>query len=179
MYGHSLEPNNLACEVKRVIGSIIMNNLYAGFARVNVTPMMGIGVAGYFQVRLADGVLDELEVNALALACGDEKVVLMTIDNCGIETLILPESLCTIEKGSVVNCKQLKSLVVEGGSGGIGAGAFAGNDALEDIWFPSGSEVFTGDIFADASPVNVTFHVKEGSWAQRYAQEKGFSIAIE
>jgi len=102
-----------------------------------------------------------------------------TIDNCGIETLILPESLCTIEKGAVVNCKQLKSLVIEDGSGGIGRGAFAGNDALEDIWFPSGAEVFAGDIFADAPPVNVTFHVKEGSWAQRYAQEKGFSIAIE
>jgi len=58
-----------------------MNKLYAGFARVNVTPMMGIGLAGYFQKRLADGVLDELEINALALACGEDRVILLSIDS--------------------------------------------------------------------------------------------------
>ena len=26
-----------------------MNKLYAGFARVNITPMFGIGLAGYFE----------------------------------------------------------------------------------------------------------------------------------
>lgn len=63
-----------------------MNTLQAGFSRVNVTPMMGIPIRGYFKVRLADGVLDELEVNALALACGDTKVLLMTMDCCAINT---------------------------------------------------------------------------------------------
>lgn len=58
-----------------------MNNLYAGFARVNVTPMLGIGLAGYFQERIADGVLDELEINALALASGDDKVILLSMDH--------------------------------------------------------------------------------------------------
>lgn len=63
-----------------------MNTLQAGFARVNVTPPLGIPMRGYFQVRLAEGVLDELEINALALACGDSKVVLMTLDAGAIET---------------------------------------------------------------------------------------------
>ena len=63
-----------------------MNTLHAGFSRVNVTPMMGIPMRGYFKVRLADGVLDELEINALALACGDTKVLLMTLDCCAINT---------------------------------------------------------------------------------------------
>ena len=35
-----------------------MNTLRAGFARVNVTPMLGIGMAGYFIPRKADGILD-------------------------------------------------------------------------------------------------------------------------
>ena len=61
-----------------------MNNLSVGFARVNITPMMGIGIVGYFVPRFADGVLDELYVNALALEAGGEKVVLLTLDNCGI-----------------------------------------------------------------------------------------------
>ena len=53
-----------------------MNVLQAGFARVNVTPMMGIPMRGYFKVRLAEGVLDDLEINALALACGETKMLL-------------------------------------------------------------------------------------------------------
>ena len=61
-----------------------MNNLSAGFARVNITPMMGIGIVGYFVPRFADGVLDELYINALALQAGDTKTVLLTLDNCGI-----------------------------------------------------------------------------------------------
>ena len=63
-----------------------MNTLQAGFARVNVTPPLGIPMRGYMFQRLADGVLDELEINALALACGDSKVVLMTLDAGAIET---------------------------------------------------------------------------------------------
>lgn len=61
-----------------------MNTLYVGFGRVNVTPMLGIPVVGYFKERRAEGVLDELEINALALGCGEQKVVLLSIDNCGI-----------------------------------------------------------------------------------------------
>ena len=63
-----------------------MNALQAGFSRVNATPMMGIPIRGYFKQRLADGVLDELEINALAVACGDTKMVLMTLDCCAMET---------------------------------------------------------------------------------------------
>ena len=39
-----------------------MNNLQAGFARVNITPMRGIGIGGYFKPRYVEGVLDELEI---------------------------------------------------------------------------------------------------------------------
>ena len=63
-----------------------MNTLQAGFARVNVTPPLGIPMRGYMFQRLADGVLDELEINALALACGETKVVLLTLDAGAIET---------------------------------------------------------------------------------------------
>ena len=68
-----------------------MDRLYAGFGRVNVTPMMGIKMRGYFQTRLADGVLDELEINALALECGDNRAVLLSMDVCSIQTdMLLP-----------------------------------------------------------------------------------------
>lgn len=61
-----------------------MNTLKAGFSRVNITPKMGIYVTGYFIDRYADGVLDELEINALALQCGESRAVLMSVDNEGV-----------------------------------------------------------------------------------------------
>ena len=60
-----------------------MNKLQAGFSRINVTPPLGIPIVGYYKPRFAEGVLDELEVNALALAVEDKKVVLLSVDNCG------------------------------------------------------------------------------------------------
>ena len=65
------------------------NKLQAGFARANITPPMGISIAGYYKERYAEGVLDDLEVNALALKVEDKTVLLMTIDHCGIVRAIL------------------------------------------------------------------------------------------
>ena len=63
-----------------------MNALQAGFARVNVNPMLGLPIGGYYKPRYVEGILDDLEINALALACDGSKVVLMTLDCCGIGT---------------------------------------------------------------------------------------------
>ncbi len=60
------------------------NNLRVGYARVNVNPPLGIPIAGYFKERFADGILDDLEVVAMAIASGEKTVLLMTIDHCGI-----------------------------------------------------------------------------------------------
>ena len=62
-----------------------MNNLKAGFGRANITPPMGIDIIGYYKTRLADGVLDELEVNAIAFSCGNTKTLLISIDHLGIK----------------------------------------------------------------------------------------------
>ncbi len=62
-----------------------MSSLKAGFSRVNINPPMGINLRGYFIVRLADGILDDLEVNVLALQCGDVKTLLVSADLCSIE----------------------------------------------------------------------------------------------
>ena len=51
-----------------------MSKLKAGFSRVNINPMMGIPIKGYFKVRLADGILDDIEANALALWINVNKV---------------------------------------------------------------------------------------------------------
>ena len=64
-----------------------MNTLQAGFGRVNITPMMGLPIRGYFKERFVEGILDELEVNVVALACEENKALLITIDCCSIDTV--------------------------------------------------------------------------------------------
>ena len=77
-----------------------MNQLSVGFARVNITPMMGIGIVGYFVPRFADGVLDDLYINALALEAGGEKAVVLTLDNCGIGRDVAMDFVASISEAT-------------------------------------------------------------------------------
>ncbi len=61
-----------------------ISGLKVGFARANINPPLGIDIVGYFKVRKAEGILDDLEVNAVAICDGKKTVVLITVDNCGI-----------------------------------------------------------------------------------------------
>lgn len=56
----------------------------AGFSRVNITPPMGIDISGYYIKRIADGVLDELEINTLAVSKDGNTVLLMAVDAMGM-----------------------------------------------------------------------------------------------
>ncbi len=58
--------------------------LKAGYAKVNVNPMLGIGISGYYKTRLAEGVLDDLEIVALALEVSGKKALMLCIDNLGV-----------------------------------------------------------------------------------------------
>ena len=66
-----------------------MNTLQAGYSKVNVNPMLGIPINGYFKPRYAEGILDDLEIVAVALACGETKTLLMAIDNLHIGTKLV------------------------------------------------------------------------------------------
>ena len=70
-----------------------MNTLQVGFSRVNITPRMGIFVRGYYKARYADGVLDDLELNVLALACGDSKVTKIPVPLTASVFLSVPACL--------------------------------------------------------------------------------------
>ena len=61
-----------------------MNTLQAGFSRVDITPSLGVEIVGYYHPRYAEGILDHLEINTLALAVGESKVLLISADLCFI-----------------------------------------------------------------------------------------------
>ena len=68
-----------------------MNLLKAGFARRDITPMLGIPMEGYFVPRFAKEILDPLELNVLALEAEEDRVLLVSIDNCEIYEDVLQE----------------------------------------------------------------------------------------
>ena len=51
--------------------------------------MLGIGLEGYFILRFAKGILDELEICAIALADGERKVVLISTDQCMLKADVI------------------------------------------------------------------------------------------
>lgn len=61
-----------------------MSSLKVGFAKVEVNPQFGTPIAGYYQKRLMDGVLDPLYVIAVAFENQENRAVLLSIDNVGI-----------------------------------------------------------------------------------------------
>ena len=79
------------------------NQLQAGYAIVNITPPLGVNIAGYYKERIADGVLDELEAVAVALKNGDKTVILMTVDHCGLGKVYLDAWRAEIEEKTGVD----------------------------------------------------------------------------
>ena len=58
--------------------------LKAGFAKVDVTPPLGSKMAGYFTDRFADGILDPIQLVALAVNDGENTALIITADFLGI-----------------------------------------------------------------------------------------------
>lgn len=79
-----------------------MKKLEVGFSRIVINPPMGIRIAGYYVDRFAKGVLDDLEANAVAISCGDKKVLLIAVDHCGLVKPILDVYRSEISKNTNV-----------------------------------------------------------------------------
>ena len=83
------------------------NVLKAGFARVTVTPPLGLRIPGYYLTRISDGIIDDLHLTAIAFEKGDKKCVMFTCDCIGIKQdayFIIREMVaqrCGIEKEAI------------------------------------------------------------------------------
>lgn len=58
--------------------------LHAGFAKVDITPAYPIGLAGYSnqESRISEAVEDRIYITCIALAEGEETILVYTLDNC-------------------------------------------------------------------------------------------------
>ena len=59
--------------------------LKAGFSRVDVTPPLGSYISGYFEERFAEGVLDPIQLNALAVSDGTVTDLIIISDFIGVD----------------------------------------------------------------------------------------------
>ena len=71
---------------KTKIQEIIMSTFKAGFGRVSINPVMGTPICGYYKERFAEGIIDDLEVNALAFEYGEKRAVMLSFDLLGVTT---------------------------------------------------------------------------------------------
>ena len=58
--------------------------MLAGFSRLDITPPLGTPLAGFFSERLASGIVDPIELNAVAFNDGDKTSVIIVADCLGI-----------------------------------------------------------------------------------------------
>ncbi len=59
-------------------------SLHAGFAKVDITPDYPIGLAGYSnqETRVSEAIEDRIYISCIALAEGEETILVYTLDNC-------------------------------------------------------------------------------------------------
>lgn len=72
--------------------------LKTGIARVDMTPNFGTHVAGYFEIRPMDGVLDPLYATAVAFDDGENRAVLFALDHLGLRLNFANEVRAEIAK---------------------------------------------------------------------------------
>lgn len=60
-------------------------DIKVGFSRVIINPPMGTEIRGYYKERFVEGVLDDLQINAIAVNKGNKTILIMTVDNCSIK----------------------------------------------------------------------------------------------
>lgn len=58
--------------------------MLAGFSRLDITPPLGTPLAGTFSERLAEGIVDPIELNAVAFNDGESTAILIVTDALGI-----------------------------------------------------------------------------------------------
>lgn len=79
-----------------------MSDFQVGYGQVNINPPLGIGIDGYYVPRFAKGILDDLEASALVLSCADKQIVLISVDNLGINLDLVKKYCAAIEQGTGV-----------------------------------------------------------------------------
>ena len=117
----------------------------SGFARICITPPMGIALSGYYEYRYAKGVLDDLYVSAVSFDDGERRAVIVTADvlmlsteQCNYARGLVSERCGIDEKAVFINCSHTHTGPI------IGQKKFAnqtGDPEYDKVFYDSIAEV--------------------------------------
>ena len=88
-----------------------MATFKVGFSRVDITPPLGVPIAGYFVKRIADGVLDNLDCNCIAVADGEKTALLYSLDLISINQKTDDGYRAAISKATGVPTRKATSIL--------------------------------------------------------------------
>lgn len=74
----------------------------AGAARVVITPPLGVNMAGYYNFRACEGVLDDIHSSALVLDDGATRAALVTLDLIGTPRELVEAVRAAVDKSGAV-----------------------------------------------------------------------------
>ena len=78
------------------VAGAVFAEFKAGFARVDATPPLGIPIVGYFHKRVADGVLDPLNVECVAVSDGTNSALIYCVDDLGLGPVFTKKAFTAI-----------------------------------------------------------------------------------
>ena len=112
----------------------------AGFARVDITPPLGVYMPGYYEARHAKEVLDPLQINCVAFSDGAKTALVMQFDTEALSDFVANRMRDAIVKATGVDRDAIllhASHTHDGGQltqGADGASAGSGIEPLVDIY---------------------------------------------
>ena len=84
-----------------------MSKFQVGYASVNINPVLGCGIHGYYIPRYAKGFLDDLEAHGVMLAMGDTKIAMISIDLCELMAPLVNRYRAAIEKATGIKSENI------------------------------------------------------------------------
>ncbi len=84
------------------VAGAVFAEFKAGFARVGATPPLGIPIVGYFHKRVADGVLDTLNVECVAVSDSTNSALVYCVDDLGLGRGFITKAFAAITAATSV-----------------------------------------------------------------------------
>lgn len=153
--------------------------LKAGFARIDVTPPLGTTLAGYYETRYADGILDPLLATAIAFDNGENRIIVMSIDIIGFNQKLMNRVRAAVAAAVETDPKAVFVACTHTHLGPCTADAFGNEHNPEYVdWFVKKLADVAVLAVQDLAPAKLSYtrgEVKDVAFIRRYRMKDGSS----
>ena len=151
--------------------------LKAGFGRIDVTPPLGTTLAGYYETRYANGILDPLLATAVAFDNGEARVIVMSIDIIGFNQVLMNRARAAVAKAVDTDPKAVFIACTHTHLGPCTADAFGNTHNPEYVdWFVKKLADAAVLAVQDLAPSKLSYtrgEVKDVAFVRRYKMKDG------